>query len=154
MNFRILLILGALSACGPMAIDFYLPSFPARAKAFATDVEHVQLSLAAYFVGRAIGQLLYGPIADRFGRRPPLLAGVTLFTLASVACALAPSLEWLIAARFIQALGGCAGMVVSRAVVRDLCDPVSSAKVFSQLMLVMGLAPILAPLGGGLLLES
>ncbi|WP_236211876.1 multidrug effflux MFS transporter [Metapseudomonas otitidis] len=154
MNFRILLILGALSAFGPMSIDFYLPSFPALAKAFATDVEHVQLSLAAYFVGLAIGQLLYGPIADRFGRRPPLLAGGTLFTLASVACALAPSLEWLITARFIQALGGCAGMVVSRAVVRDLCDPVSSAKVFSQLMLVMGLAPILAPLGGGLLLES
>lgn len=75
MNFRILLILGALSAFGPMAIDFYLPSFPALAKAFATDVEHVQLSLAAYFVGLAIGQLLYGPIADRFGRRPPLLAG-------------------------------------------------------------------------------
>ncbi|BCD84906.1 Bcr/CflA family drug resistance efflux transporter [Pseudomonas solani] len=153
MNFRILLILGSLSAFGPMAIDFYLPSFPALAQAFSTDVEHVQLSLASYFIGLAIGQLLYGPIADRFGRRIPLLVGVSLFTLASVACALAPSLEWLIGARFVQALGGCAGMVVSRAVVRDLCDPITSAKVFSQLMLVMGLAPILAPLGGGLLLD-
>ncbi|EQM71581.1 multidrug effflux MFS transporter [Pseudomonas solani] len=153
MNFRILLILGSLSAFGPMAIDFYLPSFPALAQAFSTDVEHVQLSLASYFIGLAIGQLLYGPIADRFGRRLPLLVGVSLFTLASVACALAPSLEWLIGARFVQALGGCAGMVVSRAVVRDLCDPITSAKVFSQLMLVMGLAPILAPLGGGLLLD-
>lgn len=153
MTFRILLLLGALSAFGPMAIDFYLPSFPALAKAFVTDVEHVQLTLAAYFIGLAFGQLIYGPLADRFGRRPPLLVGVTIFTLASVGCALAPSLEWLIGARFVQALGGCAGMVVSRAVVRDLCDPIASAKAFSQLMLVMGLAPILAPLGGGLLLE-
>ncbi len=120
MNLRILLILGALSAFGPLAIDFYLPSFPTLAKAFATDVEHVQLSLAAYFAGLSIGQLLYGPVADRYGRRLPLLVGVSIFTLASAACALAPSLEWLIAARFVQALGGCAGMVISRAVVRDL----------------------------------
>ncbi|MHA6492501.1 Bcr/CflA family multidrug efflux MFS transporter [Pseudomonas borbori] len=154
MPLRLLLILGALSAFGPLAIDFYLPSFPTLAQVFVTDIEHVQLSLAAYFVGLAIGQLLYGPLADRFGRRKPLLAGVSLFTLASLACALAPSLEWLIAARFVQALGGCAGMVVSRAVVRDLCDPITSAKVFSQLMLVMGLAPILAPLAGGILLSS
>lgn len=154
MPLRLLLILGSLSAFGPLAIDFYLPSFPTLAQAFATDVEHVQLSLAAYFVGLAVGQLVYGPLADRFGRRKPLLFGVTLFSLASLACALAPSLEWLIAARFVQALGGCAGMVVSRAVVRDLCDPINSAKVFSQLMLVMGVAPILAPLAGGLLLSA
>lgn len=138
MNLRTLLILGALSAFGPLAIDFYLPSFPAIAAAFSTDIEHVQVSLAVYFIGLAIGQLLYGPLADRFGRRKPLLVGITLFTLGSLACAMAPSLEWLIAARFIQALGGCAGMVISRAVVRDLCDPIASAKVFSQLMLVMG----------------
>ncbi|WP_286784888.1 MULTISPECIES: multidrug effflux MFS transporter [Pseudomonas] len=154
MPLRLLLILGSLSAFGPMAIDFYLPSFPAMAVAFGTDVEHVQLSLAAYFAGLAIGQLGYGPMADRFGRRGPLLFGVGLFTLASIACALAPSLEWLIAARFVQALGGCAGMVISRAVVRDMCDPVNGAKVFSQLMLVMGLAPILAPFAGGFLLNS
>ncbi|MGB4075620.1 Bcr/CflA family multidrug efflux MFS transporter [Pseudomonas sp.] len=154
MPLRILLILGALSAFGPLAIDFYLPSFPALARAFGTDVEHVQQSLAAYFVGLAIGQLVYGPLADRFGRRMPLLVGLMLFSLASLACALAPSLEWLIVARFVQALGGCAGMVVSRAVVRDMCDPINSAKVFSQLMLVMGLAPILAPLAGGLLLST
>lgn len=153
MNLRILLILGALSAFGPMAIDFYLPSFPALAHAFDTDVEHIQLSLSAYFAGLAIGQLLYGPLADRVGRRIPLLVGVSIFTLASLACAFVPDLEWLIAARFIQALGGCAGMVISRAVVRDLCDPIAAAKAFSQLMLVMGLAPILAPLCGGLLLD-
>jgi len=154
MNLRLLLILGALTAFGPLAIDFYLPSFPTLARVFATDVEHVQFSLSAYFVGLAIGQLVYGPLADRYGRRMPLLIGVTLFTLASLACAMASSLEWLIVARFVQALGGCAGMVVSRAVVRDLCDPIASAKVFSQLMLVMGLAPILAPLAGGLLLNG
>ena len=154
MNLRTLLILGALCAFGPLAIDFYLPSFPTLAHQFGTDVEHIQLSLAAYFVGIAIGQLFYGPLADRFGRRMPLLVGVALFTLASLACALAPNLEWLVAARFVQALGGCAGMVITRAVVRDLCDPLASAKVFSQLVLVMGLAPILAPLGGGLLLNT
>src|SRR5690606_5023771 len=138
----------------PLAIDFYLPAFPAIARDFSTDVEHVQLSLAAYFIGLALGQLLYGPLADRYGRRWPLLVGVTLFTLASLACALAPTLDWLIAARFVQALGGCAGIVVNRAVVRDSCEPVQAAKVFSQLMLVMGLAPILAPLVGGLLMNA
>ncbi|MDP3845304.1 MAG: Bcr/CflA family multidrug efflux MFS transporter [Pseudomonas sp.] len=152
MNLRILLLLGALCAFGPLAIDFYLPSFPALAQAFATDVERVQLTLAVYFIGLAGGQLIYGPLADRFGRRRPLIFGVLLFSVASAVCALATSLEWLIAARFLQALGGCAGMVISRAVVRDLCDPLASAKVFSQLMLVMGLAPILAPLAGGVLL--
>ncbi len=153
MNLRILLILGALSAFGPLAIDFYLPSFPTLAHVFGTDVEHVQLTLAAYFSGLAIGQLVYGPLTDRFGRRMPLLVGVVLFTLASFACAMAPNLQWLIGARFVQALGGCAGMVISRAVIRDLCDPLASAKAFSQLMLVMGVAPILAPFGGGVLLN-
>ncbi|CAI8745632.1 MULTISPECIES: multidrug effflux MFS transporter [Pseudomonas] len=154
MNFRTILILGALSAFGPLAIDFYLPAFPSMALAFGTDEKHVQLTLAAYFAGLSIGQLLYGPVADRFGRRVPLLVGVGLFTLASLACAYAPNLEWLIGARFVQALGGCAGMVISRAVVSDKCDAVGSAKVFSQLMLVMGLAPILAPLLGGLLVNT
>jgi DHA1 family bicyclomycin/chloramphenicol resistance-like MFS transporter len=154
MNFRTILILGALSAFGPLAIDFYLPAFPAMALAFGTDENHVQMTLAAYFLGLSIGQLAYGPVADRFGRRIPLLIGVGLFTVASVACAYAPNLEWLIGARFVQALGGCAGMVISRAVVSDKCDAVGSAKVFSQLMLVMGLAPILAPLLGGLLVNT
>ncbi|MET1080598.1 MAG: Bcr/CflA family multidrug efflux MFS transporter [Pseudomonas sp.] len=154
MHPRLILILGALSAFGPLAVDFYLPSFPTLARVFATDVEHIQLSLAAYFAGLAIGQLAYGPLADRYGRRLPLLFGVGLFSLASIGCALAESLEALIVARFVQALGGCAGMVVSRAVVRDLCDPVNAAKAFSQLMLVMGVAPILAPLAGGLLLAQ
>jgi DHA1 family bicyclomycin/chloramphenicol resistance-like MFS transporter len=154
MNLRTILILGALSAFGPLAIDFYLPAFPAMALAFGTDEKHVQLTLAAYFLGLSIGQLAYGPVADRFGRRIPLLTGVGLFTAASLACAYAPSLEWLMGARFTQALGGCAGMVIARAVVSDKCDAVGSAKVFSQLMLVMGLAPILAPMLGGLLVNT
>ncbi|MEB6592348.1 MULTISPECIES: multidrug effflux MFS transporter [Pseudomonas] len=153
MNLRMVLILGALSAFGPLAIDFYLPAFPAMAKAFATDEKHVQATLAAYFLGLSIGQLAYGPVADRFGRRKPLMFGVTLFTLASLACAYAPNLDTLVLARFVQALGGCAGMVLSRAIVSDKCDPVASAKVFSQLMLVMGLAPILAPMLGGVLVN-
>ncbi|SEN61599.1 MFS transporter, DHA1 family, bicyclomycin/chloramphenicol resistance protein [Pseudomonas sp. ok272] len=153
MNLRTILILGALSAFGPLAIDFYLPAFPAMAMAFGTDEKHIQLTLAAYFFGLSIGQLAYGPVADRFGRRIPLLVGVGLFTVASLVCAFAPSLDWLIGARFLQALGGCAGMVISRAVVSDKCDAVASAKVFSQLMLVMGLAPILAPMLGGLLVN-
>ncbi|MGH2290860.1 MULTISPECIES: multidrug effflux MFS transporter [Pseudomonas] len=153
MNLRMVLILGALSAFGPLAIDFYLPAFPAMAQAFATDEKHVQATLAAYFLGLSIGQLAYGPVADRFGRRKPLLFGVTLFTLASLACAYAPNLDTLVLARFVQALGGCAGMVLSRAIVSDKCDPVASAKVFSQLMLVMGLAPILAPMLGGVLVN-
>ena len=153
MNLRMVLILGALSAFGPLAIDFYLPAFPAMAQAFATDEKHIQATLAAYFLGLSIGQLAYGPVADRFGRRKPLLFGVALFTLASLGCAYAPNLDTLIVARFVQALGGCAGMVLSRAIVSDKCDPVASAKVFSQLMLVMGLAPILAPMLGGVLVN-
>ncbi|WP_153785821.1 multidrug effflux MFS transporter [Pseudomonas sp. EMN2] len=153
MNLRTLLILGALSAFGPLAIDFYLPAFPAMAHAFATDEKHVQTTLAAYFLGLSLGQLAYGPVADRFGRRIPLLFGVGLFTVASLACAYAPTLDSLIVARFVQALGGCAGMVLSRAIVSDKCDAVASAKVFSQLMLVMGLAPILAPMLGGVLVN-
>jgi len=152
MPFHILLILGALSAFGPLAIDFYLPSFPAIAAFYQTDVEHVGLSLSAYFVGIALGQLIYGPLIDRFGRRKPLLIGISLFSLASIACAFAPSLTWLVIIRFVQSLGGCAGMVISRSIVRDKCNAVQAARVFSQLMLVTGLAPMLAPLFGGWIL--
>lgn len=152
MPLHILLILGGLSAFGPLSIDMYLPAFPAMAEDLGVSSEQIQLSLSVYFIGLASGQLVYGPLADRFGRRKPLLFGIGLFCLASLACALAPTLEWLLAARFAQALGGCAGMVVNRAVVRDLCEPIDAAKAFSQLMLIMGVAPILAPLAGTALL--
>ncbi|MBA1245616.1 multidrug effflux MFS transporter [Pseudomonas japonica] len=154
MNLRIILILGALSAFGPLAIDFYLPGFPAMAAAFGTDETRIQSTLASYFLGLSFGQLIYGPVADRFGRRVPLLVGVGVFTVASLGCAFAPSLEALVLLRFLQALGGCAGMVLSRAIVTDSCDTIGAAKVFSQLMLVMGLAPILAPVLGGFLVNT
>ena len=152
MPLHILLILGGLSAFGPLSIDMYLPAFPAMAEDLGVSSEQIQLSLSVYFIGLASGQLVYGPLADRFGRRKPLLFGIGLFCVASLACALAPTLEWLLAARFAQALGGCAGMVVNRAVVRDLCEPIDAAKAFSQLMLIIGVAPILAPLAGTALL--
>lgn len=153
MTLRIILILAGLNAFGPLAIDLYLPAFKHIAADYSTTTEEVQLSLSIYLIGLALGQLLYGPLADKVGRRVPLIIGICLFALASLGCALATSLDGLIALRFMQALGGCAGMVISRAVVRDLCDPRTAAKVFSQLMLVNGIAPMMAPLLGSLLLS-
>lgn len=152
MTLRIILILAGLSALGPLAIDLYLPSFTLIADEFNTQTDHVQLSLSVYLIGLAAGQILYGPLTDKLGRRIPLIIGICLFAIASLFCALASSLNWLIALRFLQALGGCAGMVISRAIVRDLCDPKTAAKVFSQLILVNGITPMVAPLLGNLLL--
>jgi MFS transporter, DHA1 family, multidrug resistance protein len=149
---RLVLVLGALTALTPMAVDMYLPSLPTLQRAFAAAAASVQFTLAAFFVGLALGQLLYGPLADRFGRKPPPYFGLGLFALASAGCALAPRIETLVALRFVQAAGGCAALVVPRAVVRDLFDAQTSARVFSLLMLVMGVAPILAPLAGGYVL--
>ena len=151
-NFRTTLILSALVAFAPMSIDMYLPSLPALERYFATDTASVQHTLAAFFLGLTVGQLLYGPIADRYGRKPPLYFGLSLYVAASAACALAPTIGSLIGLRFLQALSGCAGMVVARAVVRDLYDRQESARVFSILLMVMGIAPIVAPLAGGYLL--
>ncbi|MGB1580771.1 MAG: Bcr/CflA family multidrug efflux MFS transporter, partial [Nevskiales bacterium] len=148
-----ILILGMVIAIGPMAIDMYLPGLPALQDDFQTDAAGVQLSLASFFLGLALGQLIYGPLSDRFGRRPPLLVGLTLFTLASLGCALAPSLDALIALRFVQALGGCAGMVITRAMVRDRFPPQEMARILSLLVLVLGVAPILAPSLGSLVLS-
>jgi DHA1 family bicyclomycin/chloramphenicol resistance-like MFS transporter len=132
-----------------MSIDMYLPSLPAIGADFHARPGAAQATLASFFTGLALGQIFYGPASDRWGRRWPLLGGVALYVAASVWCALAPSLESLIAARFLQAMGGCAGAVIARAVVRDRFDHRQSARVLSQLMLVMGVAPILAPLVGG-----
>lgn len=147
--WRLTLILGALSAFTPLAVDMYLPALPALERALVTDSAKVQQTLSLFFLGLAIGQLFYGPISDRFGRRAPLLVGNLLYIVASVACALAPTIDTLIAARFVQAFGSCAGLVISRAMVRDLFEPREGARVMSLLMLVMGVAPILAPLLGG-----
>jgi DHA1 family bicyclomycin/chloramphenicol resistance-like MFS transporter len=151
-NFRITLILSALVAFAPMSIDMYLPALPALERFFATDTASVQHTLASFFLGLTVGQLLYGPIADKYGCKPPLYIGLSLYVLASAACALAPTIGSLIGLRFLQALSGCAGMVVARAVVRDLYDRQESARVFSVLLMVMGIAPIVAPLAGGYLL--
>lgn len=143
-----ILLLAALTALGPLSIDMYLPGLPAIASGLHADDGTAQLTLASYFIGLALGQILYGPLSDHFGRKPPLLLGLGVYLLASIGCALASSIEALIALRFIQALGGCAGMVIARAVVRDRCEPRMAAQVYSSLVLVMGIAPILAPLLG------
>jgi len=144
-----LILLGALTAIGPLSIDMYLPAFPAIEQGLGARAGTVEYTLAAFFVGMALGQLVYGPLSDRFGRRPPLLAGLALYTVASAGCALAVSVHGLVAWRFIEALGGCAGLVISRAVVRDRCGAREAARAFSMLILVFGLAPILAPIVGG-----
>lgn len=148
----LLVLLGALTAFAPMSIDMYLPTLPTLRVQLATDAAMVQLTLVAYFIGLAGGQLVYGPAADRFGRKPVLAAGICLYVAASAGCALAGSIGVLIACRLLQALGGCVGIVIARTVVRDLFDQQQSARVFSILMLVMGVAPIAAPLAGGWLL--
>lgn len=149
LPLALLLTMGALIAFAPMSIDMYLPALPGMARDLDSTPAAAQLTVAAFFVGLALGQLVYGPLSDRIGRRKPVLFGIGLFLLATVGCALAPTMESLIAFRFVQALGGCAGVVVSRAIVRDRCDHQESARVFSILMLIMGVAPILAPLAGG-----
>lgn len=147
-----IVILGAMTAFAPLSIDMYLPAFPELQRVFATDAGQVQRTLATFFIAFALGQVVYGPLADRFGRRPPLFVGLGLFVLASVGCALAQDIGQLAALRFLQALGAGAGVVVARATVRDLFPPSEAVAVFSRLMLVIGVAPMLAPLLGGYLL--
>lgn len=148
-SFFLILILGLLTSIGPLSIDMYLPAFPSIAKNLHTSVSSVMLSLSSFFVGISIGQLLYGPLLERFGRKTPLYFGLALYTISAVACASAMSVETLIIFRFFQALGGCVGMVASRAMVRDLFDVKDNAKVFSTLMLVVAVSPIIAPTLGG-----
>ena len=148
------MILGALTAMGPLAIDMYLPALPAIARDLATSAASVQVSLAVYFIGIAVGQAFYGPLSDRWGRKPVLYFGLALFVASSAGCALAADVRTLIVFRFVQALGGCAPLVIPRAVVRDYFDQRGSVRMLSVLMLVMGLAPILAPLIGGQLLVN
>jgi DHA1 family bicyclomycin/chloramphenicol resistance-like MFS transporter len=148
-----LILLGVLIAIGPLSIDMYLPGFPAMAAEFAGSPGRPEYTLASFFVGMAFGQLIYGPLSDRYGRKPPLYVGLAIYTLASIGGALSVDLGHLTVWRLAQGLGGCAGMVITRAVVRDRCGLRDSARAFSMLMLVMGLAPILAPLVGGWVVE-
>jgi DHA1 family bicyclomycin/chloramphenicol resistance-like MFS transporter len=147
------LVLGILSTIGPVAIDMYLPAFPAIAASLGTDIGQVQLSLVSFFAALMIGQLIYGPVSDAIGRKKPLYAGLALFVLASIGCSTAQSVEALIVLRFVQGLGACAGMVLSRAIVRDLHTGREAVRLISLMMLVLSVSPMLAPLGGSLLVE-
>jgi DHA1 family bicyclomycin/chloramphenicol resistance-like MFS transporter len=145
----LILILGTLTALGPFSIDMYLPGFPAIAQDLKTTTAEVALSLSSFFVGISAGQLLYGPLLDRFGRKSPLYFGLVVYILSSIACAMATSIDALVMLRFVQAVGSCAAGVASVAMVRDLFPVEDNAKVFSLLMLVVGVSPMIAPTVGG-----
>lgn len=148
-----LVLLALLTAIGPMSIDAYLPSFPILESELGQSGGSAEWTLAAFFVGMAVGQLAYGPFSDRFGRKPPLYVGLSLYTVAAIGCSTADSLYTLMAWRLLQGLGGCAGMVIARASVRDRLEGRQAAEAFSLMVLVMGLAPMLAPLAGGWVLQ-
>jgi len=148
-----LILMGALTAIGPLSIDMYLPAFPAIATGLDAHSGEVERTLAAYLLGMASAQLIYGPLADRFGRKPPLYGALALYILASAGCALAPNVEFLTACRVLQAMGGAAGMVIPRAVVRDHYSTHDAARALSMLMLIMGIVPILAPVLGAYILS-
>nr|BBH91979.1 Bcr/CflA family drug resistance efflux transporter [Thermogemmatispora argillosa] len=149
----LIVILGSLSAFGPLSIDMYLPALPLLSQDLGASASEAQLTLSACLVGLALGQILAGPLSDSFGRRRPLLIGLLAYILASLCCAVAPSITLLIGLRLIQGMAGAAGIVIARATVRDKYSGILMARFFSMLMLVSGIAPIAAPLIGGLLLR-
>jgi DHA1 family bicyclomycin/chloramphenicol resistance-like MFS transporter len=150
----LVLLLAILTAMGPLSTDMYLPSLPAIGRAFATDAGQVQLTLSVFLVGFALGQIVYGPVADLYGRKPVLLAGLILFVAASFGCMVATSIGALVAARFIQAVGACAAVVLARAIVRDLHSSEDSARILSLMGAIMGLVPAVAPIIGALLEQA
>ena len=147
--FYIILVLGSLTALGPFSIDMYLPGFSAIAKDLHTSVNNVSLTLSSYFIGISAGQLLYGPLLDRFGRKKPLYIGLIVYIIASLCCYFVTSIDYFIALRFVQAVGSCAASVAAMTMVRDLFPVKEIPKVFAKLMLVLGLSPMLAPTIGG-----
>ncbi|MDA0173888.1 Bcr/CflA family multidrug efflux MFS transporter [Solirubrobacter taibaiensis] len=152
-SVRLVIVLGSVNAIGPLSIDMYLPAFPEIARSLETSASSVQLTLTACVAGLALGQLLIGPLSDRYGRRRPLIAAMSVYAVASVLCAVAPNVLALTGLRFVQGLAGAGGVVIARAVVRDLHSGAAAVRLFSSLMLVTGLAPILAPLAGGQVLN-
>ncbi|MDF9830391.1 multidrug effflux MFS transporter [Parabacteroides sp. PF5-6] len=154
MQWTVILILSLLTALEPLCIDMYLPGFIQIAEAFSTPIARVQISLTTFLGGFAIGQLIWGPLADRFGRKKPILASLLIFILASIACLYVRTIEQLWVVRFIQALGGCGGVVISRAVVTDYFDKDNTLKIFALLALIMGVAPIVAPAIGNAVLNT
>lgn len=151
---HVVAILTALVALGPLSTDFYLPALPALARSFGVGEAQAQATLSAFLMGFAAAILFYGPLSDRFGRRPVLGAGIVIFTLASFGCMVADSIGMLVACRFLQAIGACAGPVISRAMVRDLVGPQGAARVLSYLSAAVALAPAIAPIVGGFLAEA
>ena len=149
---RLIVVLGSVNAIGPLSIDMYLPAFPEITRALGTSASSVQLTLTACVAGLALGQLVFGPLSDRLGRKRLLVGAMLTYAVASLLCASAPSVGALIALRFVQGLAGAGGIVIARAVVRDLHSGAAAVRLFSSLMLVTGLAPILAPVVGGQLL--
>jgi DHA1 family bicyclomycin/chloramphenicol resistance-like MFS transporter len=147
-RFVVILILGLLSAIGPFSIDMYLPGFPAIAKDLNTTVDYVSYSLASFFVGISLGQLICGPLLDRFGRKMPLIVGLVIYIIASIGCAISTSIEMLVVFRLFQALGGCVGSVAPRAIIRDIFPLNENAKIFSLMILILGVSPLLAPTVG------
>jgi DHA1 family bicyclomycin/chloramphenicol resistance-like MFS transporter len=148
--FLLIMILGSLTALAPFSIDMYLPGFPDIAKSLHTSPENVALSLSSFFIGISAGQLLYGPLLDKYGRKPPLFAGLAVYIIASIGCYFSASIEMLIAMRFLQAVGGCAASVASITMVRDIFPVKDNAKVFALLILVLGASPMIAPTVGGI----
>jgi MFS transporter, DHA1 family, multidrug resistance protein len=148
----LVLLLGALSVVTPFAVDMYLPAFPGIAKEFKTTTSVISWSLSTYFIGFALGQIIYGPLLDRFGRKRPLYFGLAVYILASIACMRLHNIETLSAFRFVQAIGGCVAQVGAVAMVRDFFPAKESAKIFSLLFLIIGVSPLLAPTVGSLIM--
>lgn len=150
----LIILLGILAAIGPFTIDMYLPAFGRIADALGTDESRVAFTLTSYFFGIAIGQLIYGPVVDKYGRKKPLLFGLFLYAVSAVGCALSSSIEMMIVMRLFQALGGCVGMVASVSIISDVYQVDQRARAFSSIMLVMGIAPLIAPSLGSLIVSN
>lgn len=153
-QFFLIVLLGALNTITPFSIDMYLPGFPQIAADLHTTVGKVALSVSTYFLGFAAGQLLYGPLLDRFGRKKPLYIGLSLYIVSCIACILSPTIELFFAARFIQAFTGCVAAVAAMAMVRDFFPASESAKIISLLVLILGVSPLLAPTAGSLVVDA
>ncbi len=150
----LVILLGILAALGPFTIDMYLPAFGRIAEDLGTDEKHVAFTLTSYFAGIAVGQLVYGPIVDKYGRKKPLLTGLIIYAVAALGCGLSSDIRTMAGMRLLQALGGCVGMVASNAIISDVYERNERAKVYSSIMLVMGVAPLIAPSAGSLFLAK